>query len=275
VRSKHLCSREFTHHASRITKEENRVRENAVKARLRRGEVVYGILSPNYDTMLVETLGMLGFSTYMLDCEHGPAGPLQTLEVVRACETVGMTPLARVRSADPKLLLQFLDVGVMGVMMPSVMGVDDVKRLVEAVRYPPVGRRGIAPVRANDYLLAGMPQAEYVAFANEQIIIMPQIETVEALQALDDLVRVEGVDGYFVGPRDLAMSMGFADGPAHDELRQARARVFETVRAAGLITGTVASTGQDAQALAEAGAQLLLTSVNNLLKVGASAFFAR
>jgi 4-hydroxy-2-oxoheptanedioate aldolase len=163
----------------------------------------------------------------------------------------------------------------MGVMMPSVMGVDDVKRLVEAVRYPPLGRRGIAPVRANDYLLAGMPQAEYVAFANEQIIIMPQIETVEALQALDDLVRVEGVDGYFVGPRDLAMSMGFADGPAHDELRQARTRVFDTVRSAGLITGTVASTGQDAQAMAEAGAQLLLTSVNNLLKVGTSAFFAR
>jgi 4-hydroxy-2-oxoheptanedioate aldolase len=255
--------------------EENRVRENAVKARLRHGEVVYGILSPNYDTMLVETLGLLGFSTYMLDCEHGPAGPLQALEVVRACETVGMTPLARVRSADPKLLLQFLDVGVMGVMMPSVMGVDDVKRLVEAVRYPPLGRRGIAPVRANDYLLGEMPQDEYVAFANEQIIIMPQIETVEALQALDDLVRVEGVDGYFVGPRDLAMSMGFADGPAHDELRQARTRVFDTVRSAGLITGTVASTGQDAQAMAEAGAQLLLTSVNNLLKVGTSAFFAR
>jgi 4-hydroxy-2-oxoheptanedioate aldolase len=251
------------------------VKENAVKARLRRGEVVYGLLSPNYDTMLVETLGLLGFSAYMLDCEHGPAGPMQALEVVRACETVGMTPLARVRSADPKLLLQFLDVGMMGVMMPSVMGVDDVKRLVEAVRYPPAGRRGIAPVRANDYLLAGMPQAEYIAFANEQIIVMPQIETVEALEALDDLVRVEGVDGYFVGPRDLAMSMGFADGPAHDELRQARARVFDTVRSAGLMTGTVAATGQDAQMLAEAGAQLLLTSVNNLLKVGASAFFAR
>jgi 4-hydroxy-2-oxoheptanedioate aldolase len=200
---------------------------------------------------------------------------VQALEVVRTCETIGMTPLARVRSADPKLLLQFLDVGMMGVMMPSVMGVEDVKRLVEAVRYPPEGRRGIAPVRANDYLLAGMSQGEYIAFANEQIIVMPQIETVEALEALDDLVRVEGVDGYFVGPRDLAMSMGFADGPAHNELRQARAHVFDTVRGAGLMTGTVASTGQDAQALAEAGAQLLLTSVNNLLKVAASAFFAR
>jgi 4-hydroxy-2-oxoheptanedioate aldolase len=180
-----------------------------------------------------------------------------------------------VRSADPKLILQFLDVGVMGVMMPSVTCVDDVKRLVEAVRYPPVGRRGIAPARANDYLLGTMPQVEYVTFANEQILIMPQIETVEALEALDDLVRVEGVDGYFVGPRDLAMSMGFADGPAHDELRAARARVFDITRTAGLMTGTVASTGQEAQALAEAGAQLLLTSVSNLLKVGASAFFAR
>lgn len=251
------------------------MRENAVKTKLRRGEVVYGLLSPNYDTMLVETVGLLGFSAYMLDCEHGPAGPVQALEVARACEVVGMTPLARVRSADPKLLLQFLDVGIMGVMMPSVTGVDDVKRLIEAVKYPPVGRRGIAPVRANDYLLGGMPQAEYIAFANEQILVMPQIETVEALEALDDLVRVEGVDGYFVGPRDLAMSMGFADGPAHDELRKARSRVFDTVRSAGLMTGTVAGTGEEARSLAEAGAQLLLTSVNNLLKVAASAFFAR
>jgi 4-hydroxy-2-oxoheptanedioate aldolase len=249
------------------------MKENKAKTKLRNGQTVYGLLSPNYDTMVVETLGILGFEVYMLDCEHGPAGPMQAMEVVRACEAVGMTPMARIRSADPKLVLQFLDVGIMGVMLPTVRGVDDVKALVEAVRYPPIGKRGIAPVRANDYLFSSTSQEDYIGYANDQLLILPQIETVEALEALDQLVQVEGVDGYFVGPRDLSMSMGFPDGPNHDEVRQTITHTFDTVRQAGLITGTVAGTGDMAHNLAAQGAQLLLTSVNNMFKVAAEAFF--
>jgi 4-hydroxy-2-oxoheptanedioate aldolase len=161
----------------------------------------------------------------------------------------------------------------MGVMMPGIRNADDVKRLVEAVKYPPVGRRGIGPVRANDYLLGSMPQEAYVSFSNEQTLVLPQIELMEAVDNLDSLVRVEGVDGFIVGPRDLSMSMGFYDGPGHDEVAAVIKHAFEVVIGAGLVVGTVASTGDDARALIERGARIILGSVNGLLKVGAGAFF--
>ena len=249
------------------------MKENVVKTRLKSGEVVYGVLTAVYDPAVVEIIGHLGFDCYMMDCEHGAAGPVQAEHLVRACETVGMTPLARVRSTDPKLLLQFLDTGVMGVMMPGIRGADEVKRLVEAIKYPPVGRRGIAAVRANDYLLGSMPQAEYVSFSNEQTLVLPQIETMEAVKNLDSLLRVEGVDGYFVGPRDLSMAMGFPDGPAHPEVKALINDIFQVVTGAGLIVGTVAATGEEARELVERGARIILGSVNGLLKVGAGAFF--
>src|SRR5438093_5619578 len=171
------------------------MRENVLKTRLESGEPVYGVLTPIYDPAVAEVVGRLGFDLYMVDCEHGAGGPVQVEHAVRACETVGITPLARVRSTDPKLILQFLDVGVMGVMMPGIRDADDVKRLVEAVKYAPMGRRGIAAVRANDYLLgAAMPQDQYVRFSNEQTLVLPQIELMEAVESLDSLLRVEGVD---------------------------------------------------------------------------------
>src|SRR5438874_6122095 len=171
------------------------MKENALKTKLQNGETVFGLLTPIYDPAIVEIIGHLGFDCYFLDCEHGAGGPMQAEHFVRACETVGLTPVARVRSPDLKLLLQFMDTGMMGVMMPGVMDADDVKRLVEAVKYPPVGRRGIAPVRANDYLFGAMKQDEYVRFANEQVLVLPQIETLEAVENLDSLLKVEGIDG--------------------------------------------------------------------------------
>ncbi|MDQ5825102.1 MAG: aldolase/citrate lyase family protein [Chloroflexota bacterium] len=249
------------------------MRENALKSKMRNGESVFGLLSPNYDSGIVEMLGLLGFDFYMLDCEHGAGGPQQAEQVIRACETVGITPLARIRSADPKLVLQFMDLGLMGVMMPSVTDADDVRRLVEAVKYPPLGKRGIAPVRANDYLLGPMQQEEYLRFANEQTLVLPQIETMEAVNNLDSLLHVEGVDGFIVGPRDLSLSMGFTDGPAHPEVREMVDSLFATVRAAGLVVGTTAATGEDARSLVDRGANIVLASIHGLLRVGSGAFF--
>jgi 4-hydroxy-2-oxoheptanedioate aldolase len=249
------------------------LKENRVKAKLKQGEPVFGLLTPVTDPQIVELIALIGFDCYMLDCEHGPGGPSQAEVFVRTCEAAGITPLARVPSADPKLVLQFLDAGIIGVMLPGVRNAADVEPLVEAVRYPPQGRRGMAPVRANDYLLGAMRAEEYVQFANKQILIVPQIELLEAVENLDALLKVEGVDGYFVGPRDLSMSMGFYDGPGHPEVQTVIADVFKRVQAAGLITGTVAFSGQDARALVDQGVGLILTSPNSLLKHGADAFF--
>ena len=248
------------------------MRENVVKKKLRNGEPVFGVIAPNADPVVAEVIGHLGFDFYMMDGEHGPIGPGAAQGIVRACEATGITPLARVRSSEPKLLLQFLDAGVMGVMMPGLVDAQDVRAFVQAVKYPPLGARGLGPIRVADYMMGPMSQEEYVAFANDQTLVLPQFEDIKALENLDEMAQVEGVDAFVVGPRDLAMSMGFYDGPRHPEVQAVIDEVFDIVLGAGLDLGTVAGTGEAAKALVERGARICLNSVANLIKQSANAF---
>lgn len=244
-----------------------------LKDKLLSGEVVHGLLSPNIEPDLVETLGRLGFELYILDTEHGTAGPIEATAVVRACEGAGLAPLVRPRGLDAKLILQFLDAGMTGVMLPGVKGEGDVRRLVEAVKYPPAGLRGIAPVRANGFLLGAEKQEAWIARANRETLVLPQIETRDALGCIEDLAAVPGVDGFIVGPRDLALAFGFPDGPEHPEVEAAIDRVVAVAKRRGLVVGTVASTGARAKDLAARGLSIILHSVTALLKTGAVTYF--
>ena len=244
-----------------------------VREKRRAGEAVHGLLSPDFEPALIETLGLVGFALYILDTEHGPAGPREAEAVVRACEGAGILPLVRPRGLDPKLILQYLDAGMAGVMLPGVRSADDVRELVAAVKYPPLGRRGIAAVRANEWLIGRETQAEWVARSNAETLVLPQVETREALERVEELAAVPGLDGFIVGPRDLSMALGFSDGPGHPEVEAAIDRVAEVSRAKGLIVGTVAPTGARAKELAARGLTILLHSVTALLKTGADAYF--
>lgn len=247
--------------------------KSALKERLRAGEVVHGLLSPNIEPDLVETIGLLGFELYILDAEHGPAGPPEARAVVRACEGAGLAPLVRPRSLDAKLILQYLDAGMKGIMLPGVKSADDVKRLVEAVKYPPEGLRGLAAMRANGFLLGAEKQEAWVARSNRETIVLPQIETMDALERVEEIASVPGLDGFIVGPRDLALAMGFPDGPGHPEIEAAIDRVTAVAKRHGLVVGTVAATGTRARDLAARGLTIILHSVTGLLKTGAEAYF--
>jgi 4-hydroxy-2-oxoheptanedioate aldolase len=247
--------------------------KSALKERLLSGEIVHGVLSPNIEPDLVETLGLLGFDLYILDAEHGTAGPPEAAAVVRACEGAGLAPLVRPRGPDAKLILQYLDAGMTGIMLPGVRTADDVKRLVEAVKYPPAGLRGLAAMRANGFLLGDEKQEAWVARSNRETIVLPQIETREALERVEELASVPGVDGFIVGPRDLALAMGFPDGPGHPEIEAAIDRVAAAAKRHGLVVGTVAPTGARAKDLAARGLTIMLHSVTALLKTGAEAYF--
>jgi 4-hydroxy-2-oxoheptanedioate aldolase len=244
-----------------------------LKDRLLSGEVVHGLLSPNIEPDLVQTLGLLGFDLYILDTEHGTGSPIEAAAVVRACEGAGLAPLVRPRGLDAKLILQFLDAGMTGIMLPGVRVVDDLKRLVEAARYPPDGLRGLAAMRANEFLLGPEKQETWVARANRETLVLPQIETREALERVEDLAAVPGIDGFIVGPRDLALALGFPDGPSHPEIESAIDRVVAVAKRRGLVVGTVAPTGARAKDLAARGLTILLHSVTALLKNGAEAYF--
>jgi 4-hydroxy-2-oxoheptanedioate aldolase len=141
-----------------------------------------------------------------------------------------------------------------------------VREMVDAVKYPPMGNRGLGPIRAADYMLGKMSQEEYVKFANEQTMVLPLFEDISALDNLDEMVKVKGLDGFIIGPRDLAMSMGYIDGPAgHNDVKETIDKVIKTVTDAGLVVGTVAPNGSAAKGLIERGAQICLGGVNGLL----------
>jgi 4-hydroxy-2-oxoheptanedioate aldolase len=160
----------------------------------------------------------------------------------------------------------------MGVMMPGLMNAEDVRAFVAAVKYPPLGNRGLGPIRAAEYMIGATPQAKYVEFANDQTLVLPQFEDIEAFEQLPEMVRVKGVDGFAIGPRDLAMSMGFYDGPNHPEVQTVIDKVVNIVSEAGLALGNTAGTGEAAKALAARGIKICINSVPNLLVSSGKAF---
>jgi 4-hydroxy-2-oxoheptanedioate aldolase len=248
------------------------VKQNNIKQKWVNKEAVLGVISNSSDPTIAELCGWSGLDFYMIDGEHSPVTTSEVQNIVRACELSGIIPLARIRSNDPKLILQFIDAGIMGVMMPGIMTAEDVENFVKAMKYPPTGERGLGPARAWDYGFGKMSQADYVKFANEQILVLPMIEDIRALENLHKMCQVPGIDGFIIGPRDLAMSMGFMDGPAHDEVKDVINQIFKIVLEAGLVIGTVAGTGDQAKALIEKGALFCLNSVQGLIKSSASEF---
>lgn len=248
------------------------MKENKLKKTISEGKVAFGVISPTVDPVICEYIGLSGFDYYMIDGEHGGITASDVTNLVRACEVTGCTPLARVRSVDPKLILQFLDAGVMGVMMPTVDTVEDVITLVESMKYPPLGKRGLGPVRSSDYMQGSMNQLEYVTFANEQTLVMPQVETLACVENLKEMCSIPEVDGFIIGPRDLAMSMGFYDGPKHKEVQDMLDHIFKVILDNGKFFGTVAGTTEQAEALIQKGASMILNSVQGLIKMRSNEF---
>jgi 4-hydroxy-2-oxoheptanedioate aldolase len=251
------------------------MKENLVKKKIAEKQPVYGIISNILDPTVAEILGFAGHDFYMIDGEHSQVSTSDIVNIIRACEISGTTPLARVRSNDAKLILQYLDAGIMGVMMPGIQTANEVEKLVKAMKYPPVGERGMGLVRAADYMMGKMNQATYVNFANDNTLVLPQVEDMKAVKNLPEMVKVAGVDGFIIGPRDLAMYMGFYDGPAHDEVKKVIDQIFEVVLNAGLMIGTVASNADQAKALIDKGAGFVMNSVAGLLSSASATFLKK
>ena len=127
------------------------IQPNITKTKLQNNQPVYGVISTSDDPQFAELFGLSGFDYYMLDAEHGLIDPAQAVNVIRACERTNITPLVRIGPKDPKLVLQYLDAGMLGVMMPGLETVEEVKMLVEAVKYQPIGKRGMGISRASAY----------------------------------------------------------------------------------------------------------------------------
>ncbi len=249
------------------------IQANKTKAKLQAGQPVYGVIATSDDPQFAELCGLAGFDYYMLDAEHGLVDAAQAVNVIRACERTGITPLVRIGPKDPKLVLQYLDAGMMGIMMPGLESVDEVKMLVDAVKYAPLGRRGLGISRGSSYTAyVGISASEYIAFSNAQTMVIPQFEDPSLIDRLPGMISVPGVDVCLIGPRDLSLAMGFPDGPSHPEVQGMIDRVVSVCRPRGVTVGITAATRADSAKQVSRGINMILTAAQSLVFAAAQSF---
>ncbi|HEU0296068.1 MAG TPA: aldolase/citrate lyase family protein [Anaerolineales bacterium] len=248
------------------------IRENHTKHKLKSGQPAYGVLSTSDDPQLAELFGLAGFDYYMLDAEHGLLDAAQVVNVVRACELVNMTPMVRVGSKDPKLVLQYMDAGMMGVMMPGLESAAEVKMLIDAVKYAPVGKRGLGLTRSSGYVAVGQEAVDYINFTNAQTMVIPQFEDAALIDCFEDMISQPGVDAVVIGPRDLSLNMGFPDGPNHPEVQEMIDRVIAVCNRANVALGSTAGSRADASKQVARGMSMILTAAQWVVLHGSKEF---
>jgi len=181
-----------------------------------------------------ETMAHQGWDTLTIDLQHGVVDYPAMIGMLQAIATTTTVPIVRVPWLDPGILMKTLDAGAYGVICPMVNTREDAQRLVSYTHYAPRGTRSFGPVRA---LLYGGP--DYPQHANDTIVTFAMIETAQALDNLDSILSVEGLDAVYIGPSDLSLSLGCK--PAFDEVdptvAQAIDHILERARAHGLVAG--------------------------------------
>ena len=250
------------------------MKTNRMKAKLLAGEPVFGVSVMIPSPQLVEMLGAFGFDWVLLDCEHGALTPESVELMAIAAEASGMTPIARPMTRSAEHILQVMDRGVMGVQVPHVNTAAQAREAIQAVKYHPQGRRGLAAgTRAAAYDAHGT-MADYVRAANDATLIAIQLEERAAIENIDELLKVEGVDVFFIGPSDLSQSMGHPGNPKAPEVASAINRSFERIVAAGRIPGTPA-TAEAVQDVLKKGVRYIYTHVPRLIAASAQTYFAK
>ena len=181
-----------------------------------------------------EIMGRQGFDLMTIDLQHGLIDYQMALTMLQALQGLPAPVLVRVPWNEPGIVMKCLDAGFAGVICPMVNTADDARRLVAASRYAPLGSRSFGPTRAN--MVYG---SDYVKTANTRVMVLAMIETREALANLDDILAVQGVDGVYVGPSDLGLSLGHAPtlDPTAPEVLAAIAHIGTRTKAAGCIAG--------------------------------------
>jgi 4-hydroxy-2-oxoheptanedioate aldolase len=249
------------------------MRENRVASALRASRpVVSGWLTVGHP-LLAEAMAHAGYDAVTVDLQHGAVSDGELIAVLQALSTTDVTPLVRVAWNEPARLMKALDLGAYGVIVPMIEGPDDVRAAVRAVRYPPLGARSYGPTRAAFY---GGP--DYAAHANAQIVVGAMIETRAALERIDDILAVPGLDLAFVGPADLSQALGgppgadFADGPVPEALET----ILDASRRHGVPAGIFCKDAGHAARMLEHGFRFVTADSDvGLLRRGAAAALRR
>ncbi|MBW3088851.1 2-dehydro-3-deoxyglucarate aldolase [Bifidobacterium sp. 82T24] len=209
---------------------------NAFKQALKEGKEQYGLWMAMASPTAAEISADAGYDWLLVDGEHGPYDLTTILDVLRAVAPYDTTPVVRPAAADPVLIKQVLDLGAQTLLLPMVNSKEEAELMVKAVNYAPEGIRGVGSPIARSGRWGRIPN--YMRDAKNEICLLLQCESQEALDHIDDIASVEGVDGIFIGPADLSASLGHPDDPAAimDQVYHA----FDVIKSHGKAVGFLA-----------------------------------
>jgi 2-keto-3-deoxy-L-rhamnonate aldolase RhmA len=210
---------------------------------------------------LVEMCGHAGFDFVIIDNEHGPASIETTEHMLRAAKSAGVIPVVRTVEAD---ILRVLDIGASGIQVPQVDSAEQTRRIVAAAKYPPAGTRGAAfSTRAAGYGFFG--GAAHAETSNTGIAVVVMAETREAIENIDAIVAVPGVDAVFFGPNDLSFSMGHPAQMKHPEVVEAIEHGVDRALAAGIAPGIIVTSADEFHHWAKRGVRYLPMVITGLI----------
>jgi len=247
--------------------------KNSFKRALAEGKAQIGLWSSLSSNYTVEVIAGAGYDWILLDMEHSPNDLESLLAQLQAAAPYATTPIVRVPWNDMVTIKRVLDTGAQSLLIPYVQNADEARAAVANTRYPPAGVRGVAgTTRATRF---GRVK-DYARRAHEETCVLVQVETKPALDALESICAVEGVDGVFIGPADLHASMGYPGETANPAVLPLIEAAMRRIREAGKAPGYLSPVEADAKRMLAAGAQFVAVGADvGLLARGAESLLAR
>lgn len=210
---------------------------NQFKARLQTDVPQFGLWLSLGSSYTAEIAATAGFDWLLIDGEHGPNDLLTIRDQLMVLAGHDVSPVVRLPHNDPALIKQMLDIGAQSLLCPMVTSADEARAIVRAMRYPPQGIRGVGHMLGRASSFNGNPH--YLGTAEDQLCLLVQAESVAAMDALEDICAVDGVDGVFIGPADLCADMGLLPDITHPDVRAAIEDGLRRIRASGKAAGII------------------------------------
>jgi len=206
----------------------------SLKQKLKNNELTLGSWIMMGNVMSVEVMALAGFDWLVVDIEHTAIDLESTLNLILTIQANGMKALVRVSKNEEVVIKRVLDMGADGIIVPMVCSKDDALQAVDYAKYPPVGKRGVGLNRAQKY---GTKFEEYKKWVDEELVIIAQIEHIEAVENIDEILQVPGIDGTIIGPYDLSGSMGYPGEFDRDDVKEAVEKVLERCKVHNIPSG--------------------------------------
>ena len=237
--------------------------KNTFKEALAKGERQIGCWMSFADGQIAEIMGTCGFDWLVIDGEHAPNDIRSIRDQLIALTASPSPPVVRVPVGETWMIKQVLDAGAQTVLVPIVESADQARELVRACHYPPNGVRGVGATAARATMFGSV--SEYIQTANQEVCLLVQVENRAGIDALDEILQVEGIDGVFIGPADLSTDMGHQGNSAHPEVRAAIADAITRIKTAGIAPGILGVSEEATQAYLDMGAQFLAVGIDVLV----------